>query len=98
MSLNQTSHDVESISKSLQYFGVTDYIIFGIMLMICSCIGVYFGYKDHQKKKRSHSERRGSEAMNYLVGGKSLHPFPVAMSLVATWISGFLHLFELFVY
>lgn len=76
--------DVNEISKSLQRFGLLDYIVFILMLISCMMIGVYFGWQDHQKhKKNRHKMRRGSEALDYLVGGRKMKVFPVAMSLVA---------------
>lgn len=32
-------------------------------------------------------ERRGSEALDYLVGGRKMKVFPVALSLVARWVT-----------
>lgn len=74
---------VEELSKSLQRFSWPDYMVFVLMLVSCMCIGVYFGWQDHQKKKHRHKARRGSEALDYLVGGRKMKVFPVAMSLVA---------------
>lgn len=66
-------------------FGIADYTVFVIMLLLCSMIGVYFGY--YQKPKKTNN-RRKSIALEYLMGGKDMQIFPVAMSLVATFISG----------
>lgn len=109
MEAEDQTHDssVDDISKSLQRFGMADYSMFIIMLVMCSCIGVYFGwavslrlifliqpnnlklFKDHQKSKRNKlKERRNSAVNDYLMGGKDMKVFPVAMSLVATFISG----------
>lgn len=66
-------------------FGMADYTIFVIMLLLCSLIGLYFGYYDKPKKT---SNRRKSIAMEYLMGGKDMQIFPVSASLVATFISG----------
>ncbi|XP_063706354.1 sodium-coupled monocarboxylate transporter 1-like [Culicoides brevitarsis] len=81
------SINVSQISKSLQRFSWPDYLVFMLMLISCMCIGVYFGWQDHLKKKH-HRGRRGSEALDYLVGGRKMKVFPVAMSLVASFISG----------
>jgi Na+/proline symporter len=84
--------DVEEVAKSLQHFEFIDYSMFALMLIICSGIGIYFGYKDHklhQMQKRSRLRvRRGSEALEYLVGSRNLQVFPVSMSLVASYVSG----------
>uniref|UniRef100_A0A336MSE1 CSON003951 protein n=1 Tax=Culicoides sonorensis TaxID=179676 RepID=A0A336MSE1_CULSO len=79
--------DVSEVSKTLQRFSWPDYMVFLLMLMSCMIIGVYFGWKDHRKHKH-HRARRGSEALDYLVGGRKMQVFPVAMSLVASFISG----------
>ncbi|XP_055608321.1 sodium-coupled monocarboxylate transporter 2-like [Uranotaenia lowii] len=79
---------VEDVSLSLQRFGLLDYTIFCAMLVVCILIGIYFGWQDHQKQKRRKNSRRGSEALDYLVGNRKLKIFPVAMSLVASFISG----------
>ncbi|XP_039443204.1 sodium-coupled monocarboxylate transporter 1-like [Culex pipiens pallens] len=81
---------VQDVSLSLQRFGLADYLVFSTMLLVCIGIGVYFGWKDHQKQKHkaASSVRRGSEALDYLVGNRRMKIFPVAMSLVASWISG----------
>uniref|UniRef100_A0A182QSH3 Sodium-coupled monocarboxylate transporter 1 n=1 Tax=Anopheles farauti TaxID=69004 RepID=A0A182QSH3_9DIPT len=80
---------VAEVSESLQRFGVADYVVFVASLLICVVIGVYFGWKDWRvQRKRRQNVRRGSEALNYLVGGRKMKIFPVAMSLIASFISG----------
>ncbi|XP_001238431.3 sodium-coupled monocarboxylate transporter 1 [Anopheles gambiae] len=80
---------IDSISRSLQRFDWPDYVVFVLMLLICIVIGIFFGYKDHQKHKhRRKQARRESEALDYLVGGRKMQIFPVSVSLVASWISG----------
>nr|XP_019560668.2 sodium-coupled monocarboxylate transporter 1-like [Aedes albopictus] len=79
---------VQDVSRSLQRFGLADYLVFCGMLLVCIGIGILFGWKDHTKHARRQSLRRGSEALDYLVGGRRMKIFPVAMSLVASFISG----------
>uniref|UniRef100_A0A4Y0BVI2 Sodium-coupled monocarboxylate transporter 1 n=1 Tax=Anopheles funestus TaxID=62324 RepID=A0A4Y0BVI2_ANOFN len=80
---------VAEVSESLQRFGLADYIVFVASLLVCVVIGVYFGWKDWRvQRKRKQNVRRGSEALNYLVGGRKMKIFPVAMSLIASFISG----------
>lgn len=79
---------VEDLSDSLKRFGTADYAVFITMLVCCSCVGLYFGYQDHVKHKKSTKQRRGSEALDYLMGGRNMQVFPVAMSLVASFVSG----------
>ncbi|XP_063700697.1 sodium-coupled monocarboxylate transporter 1-like [Culicoides brevitarsis] len=82
--------DIAGVSESLKRFGWPDYLVFILMLALCSAIGVFFGWQDHvkHKKMRGRKVRRGSEALEYLVGGRKMKVFPVAMSLVASLISG----------
>lgn len=89
---------VDDIKKSLKRFGFGDYVVFAAMLVTCSAVGVYFGWKDHKKKnqQRKLNARRGSEELDYLVGGRNMQTFPVAMSLVASGLSGIALLGNLF--
>lgn len=53
-------------------FGWVDYVVFALMLLISSGVGVY------------HAWRGASSSMsNYLLGGKRMTIFPIAMSLAA---------------
>ena len=71
------SETFENFSESLKRFGATDYAVFGFMLTVCSVIGLYFGYKDHVKHKANKlKSRRGSDALDYLLGGKNVQVFP----------------------
>ena len=79
---------VEELGDSLKRFGKADYAVFISMLVCCSMVGLYFGYKDHMKHKKHLKHRRGSEALDYLMGGRNMQVFPVAMSLVASFVSG----------
>lgn len=58
-------------------FGWTDYTLFGSLLGISILIGIYFGFCD--KKKQDNTTE-------YLMGGKTMKYFPVAMSLIARWV------------
>lgn len=90
---------VQDISSSLQRFGWADYFVFVLMLMICAGIGVYFGFVEKRKKneqknakERDIEDRRGSEALDYLVGGRKMKVIPVSLSLVARFVSFFFNL------
>ncbi|XP_053669659.1 sodium-coupled monocarboxylate transporter 1-like [Anopheles nili] len=86
---NASGQTIDSINRALQRFDWPDYVVFVLMLLICIMIGIFFGYKDHQKHKhRRKQARRDSEALDYLVGGRKMQIFPVSVSLVASWISG----------
>lgn len=84
----QDDETIENLRDTLKHFGTADYFVFIAMLLSCTLVGVYFGYEDYMKKKQVKNQRRGSEAMDYLVGGRNMKIFPVAMSLVASCISG----------
>ncbi|XP_017769088.1 PREDICTED: sodium-coupled monocarboxylate transporter 2-like [Nicrophorus vespilloides] len=60
-------------------FSWYDYTFFSMMLILSALIGVYFGF--FGKKKQSN-------VAEYLMGGKQMKPLPIAMSLVASHVSG----------
>lgn len=95
--------DNQGHTDGLFKFHLIDYIVFGAMLVFSASVGVYFGYFSKPKSKRqSASQQRhrdesfnekktdfGSKSMlEYLLGSRKLKSFPVAMSLVASYISG----------
>ncbi|KAJ6647651.1 Sodium-coupled monocarboxylate transporter 2 [Pseudolycoriella hygida] len=59
-------------------FGLTDYAVFIILLLISSGIGVYYAIKDRKAKKT---------ARQFLTAERSLHWFPVSISLMASFQS-----------
>lgn len=84
-------------------FHLIDYVVFGTMLVFSASVGVYYGYFNKSKSKRQKPNERhpdetfsdkkttdfGSKSMlEYLLGSRKLKSFPVAMSLVASYISG----------
>lgn len=88
MSENRNNDSIETFRNSLKHFGIVDYSVFTTMLLCCTIVGLYFGYEDYKKRKNVKKQRRGSEAQDYLMGGRNMKIFPVAMSLVASCISG----------
>lgn len=54
-----------------------DYALFSSMLVFSVLIGIWFGFI-----------RKQNTASDYLLGGRAMKPFPIAMSLVASKISG----------
>lgn len=58
-------------------FGIADYAIFSAMLVGCSGIGIYFGFF-----------KVATTAEQYLLGGRRMAIIPVAVSLVASFVSG----------
>ncbi|XP_055907808.1 sodium-coupled monocarboxylate transporter 1 [Eupeodes corollae] len=75
---------VGDLSSSLQHFGWMDYFVFMMMLVVCAVIGFYFGFVE----KKGREQRRGSVALDYLVGGRKMKVFPVSLSLIASFVSG----------
>ncbi|XP_014206001.1 sodium-coupled monocarboxylate transporter 2-like [Copidosoma floridanum] len=63
--------------KHHEDFGWIDYTIFSSLLGVSLLIGVYFGFFSKQNSKSE-----------YLFGGKSMNYFPVAMSILASFLSG----------
>ena len=57
-------------------FSVWDYVIFAAMLLICSVIGIYYGYKGKQNSTKE-----------YLTAGQSIHWIPICVSLLVSFIS-----------
>ena len=76
----------------LSHFGIADYSVFIFMLVVCSGIGLFFGYQDHRKNKKRLQQNGNTndndQALDYLVGGRNMQVFPVAMSLIASGLSG----------
>ena len=58
-------------------FHPVDYVVFGLMLLISAVIGIYHGCTGG--KQRTTSE--------YLLGNRSMKTFPIAISLLATFLS-----------
>lgn len=63
---------LEDIAEPLT-FGWLDYSFFITMLCVSTIIGIYFGFFAKQK----------NDTTDYLLGGKSMGCFPVAMSMTA---------------
>ncbi|XP_073828190.1 sodium-coupled monocarboxylate transporter 2-like [Musca autumnalis] len=74
---NSAAAAAEAAAKSFT-FGVTDYVVFVIMLLTSAGIGVYFGF--FSKSKNTTDE--------YLMGSKQMKTIPIAISLVASQLSG----------
>lgn len=74
--LNATASVLNEINQFT--FNSYDYVVFVLMLCISAAIGVYFGFF-------SKSEETTEE---YLHGGKQMKTLPIAISLVASQLSG----------
>ncbi|XP_063602363.1 sodium-coupled monocarboxylate transporter 1-like [Penaeus indicus] len=60
-----------------EHFTWVDYTVFGLMLAVSAAIGIFYGLCS--KKKQDTKE--------FLMAGKSMTTFPVAMSLIASFMS-----------
>lgn len=69
--------DIDNIIAELQRFTWPDYIVFIAMFVLCILIGIYFGF---MKKSLGESD--------YLMGGRNMLVLPIALSLIASFISG----------
>ncbi|XP_069699562.1 sodium-coupled monocarboxylate transporter 2-like [Periplaneta americana] len=74
--MNSTGQPMEGAIEL--FFSWVDYSLFILMLVLSTMIGIYFGFWG--KKSDTPEE--------YLLGGKSMATLPVAVSLVASLISG----------
>ncbi|XP_069696488.1 sodium-coupled monocarboxylate transporter 1-like [Periplaneta americana] len=68
---------MEDNGEALHGFEIADYIVFVFMLLVCFCIGIYYGFCTGKVS-----------ATEYLMGGRNMQIFPVAMSLISSVISG----------
>lgn len=91
--------DVTDVMLHLQRFGWPDYLVFVAMLLLCILIGIYFGLAGRQSAKRAKvtstrpatdvdAIEEGSAEREYLMGGRTMSVFPIALSLIASFISG----------
>lgn len=74
-----SSHNLNDVKDSFKSFEALDYGVFAVMLIVSSCIGLYFGVKDKRKHKEedlSSVSPQSSEEVDYLLGGKNMHAFP----------------------
>ncbi|XP_048489176.1 sodium-coupled monocarboxylate transporter 1 isoform X2 [Plutella xylostella] len=71
------SKEVGSMISMMQKFGWVDYVVFVLMLAISAVVGVYWGFMKKQTTQQ-----------DYLLGGRNMQVVPVAMSLVASFVSG----------
>ncbi|CAG2177072.1 unnamed protein product, partial [Oppiella nova] len=63
-------------SDMSDHFGAVDYVVFIAMLMISTAIGLYYAWKD----------RKTTNEDEFLRGGKTMSPFPVCISIMASFL------------
>ncbi|XP_048758260.2 sodium-coupled monocarboxylate transporter 1-like [Ostrea edulis] len=59
------------------HFTTVDYVLFGLLLVFSAGIGLFFAIKD----------RRHNDTKTFLMAGGNMNPFPVALSLLASFMS-----------
>ncbi|XP_076802661.1 sodium-coupled monocarboxylate transporter 1-like [Clavelina lepadiformis] len=59
-------------------FSAGDYVVFALMFLVSTLIGCFYFYKDRKKEDRD----------EFLIGGRSLSPYPVGLSLSVSVVTG----------
>lgn len=59
-------------------FSVVDYVVFSIMLLISALIGMWYGCRPGAKQKTT---------AEYLLGGREMKTWPVAISVLVSFLS-----------
>lgn len=67
---------VADVGAAMQKFHWPDYTVFIVMLLLCIGIGIYFGFF-----------QAPASAQEYLVGSRTMATFPVAISLIARYVT-----------
>lgn len=73
--MNVTNFDAVLAARSTDNFGLVDYGVFLLLLVISGAIGVYYAIGGQKT------------ADDFLLGNRSLGVFPVALSLFSSFIS-----------
>ena len=58
-------------------FTTLDYVLFGLMLAMSACIGIFYAIKD----------RNNLNTKEFLLAGGKMNPIPVALSILASFMS-----------
>lgn len=64
------------INRVTETFHTADYVVFALSLALSALIGIYFAWVDRNKS-----------ADDYMMGGRSVGPLPIACSLATTFFS-----------
>ncbi|XP_018568626.1 sodium-coupled monocarboxylate transporter 1-like [Anoplophora glabripennis] len=67
----------------IYHFDIVDYAVFSSMLILSALTGLYYGCRTKYCKNQE-----GQTLREYLTGNGNLRPFPVALSLIASYVSG----------
>jgi len=71
----------EECQPEVSFFQWPDYVVCGLMLLVSAAIGIFFGVQARRKKATTD---------DILMGGRKMHTFPMAMSLLARYIYYFI--------
>lgn len=71
------SEEYSILTGEKRTFGTVDYVLFSLMFCASGAIGFYHAYRDRNKKNTE----------EFHLGGRKMHPVPVALSLSATFLS-----------
>lgn len=66
--------EMVDLIQQMQRFAWPDYLVFVTMLILCILIGIYFGFT-----------QKSSSETEYLMGGRNMMIFPIALSLIARY-------------
>ncbi|GAB1600201.1 sodium-coupled monocarboxylate transporter 1-like [Argonauta hians] len=66
-----------TINNENKTFSAVDYVMFALLLLVSAAIGIYYAIVDRKKKTTK----------DFLMAGGQMHPIPVALSLVASFMS-----------
>ncbi|XP_074040290.1 sodium/solute co-transporter-like 5A11 [Leptinotarsa decemlineata] len=69
--------------NNIYHFDLVDYVVFASMLILSALTGLYYGCRSKYCKSET-----GQTLSEYLTGNRNLKPFPVALSLIASYVSG----------
>lgn len=65
------------VNELVQRFSWADYLVFVAMLLVSAVIGIFYGF----------CGKKENDTKEFLMAGKSMTTFPVAMSLIASFMS-----------
>ena len=69
--------DMFSFFREMASLSAVDYVIFTLMLVVCGAIGIYHAIRSKHQQTTS----------NYLLADQSMNKFPIAVSLLVSFLS-----------
>ena len=71
------AEDYSITTGKIKVLSTADYVLFGLTLAVSAGIGFFYAFKDRNKLN----------SKDFLLGGRQMYVFPVAMSLMVTFMS-----------